>query len=349
MAWESYRVGYVNRIPIAAGGTAFVSLTPSDSAYGLIVPTHLAVQNGRGPERIEVIIDGVKYECGQYSNVAYSIYDGWEAVIINGNNPDVEIFLLDGKHAEAYLGRYTSFPAPLDLTISGGAMYPGAFSFSFAPVIPTGWLLCDGAAVSRTQYIELFAAIGTLYGAGDGSTTFNLPDLIQSGGLFLRAQSGVNPLGNVQAAELLSHNHDLTVNSGGWHTHSASSNDAGSHSHTAQSAGAHTHSLSIDHGGAHTHSLATRSEAGGSYSAAGSFLSGTSSTMNTLTSGSSHQHTGLAMSAGSHTHSTDSQGSHSHTITVNSAGSHSHTGSIGNTGGAENRPVNMALLPLIKY
>ena len=42
--------------------------------------------------------------------------------------------------------------------------------------IPAGWLLCDGSAVSRTDYAALFAAIGTLYGTGDGSTTFNLPD-----------------------------------------------------------------------------------------------------------------------------------------------------------------------------
>jgi microcystin-dependent protein len=41
---------------------------------------------------------------------------------------------------------------------------------------PTGWLLCDGSAVSRTTYAALFAAIGTSHGSGDGSTTFNLPD-----------------------------------------------------------------------------------------------------------------------------------------------------------------------------
>lgn len=49
-----------------------------------------------------------------------------------------------------------------------------AFAGSAAPV---GWLLCDGSAVSRTTYAVLFAAIATAYGAGDGSTTFNLPDL----------------------------------------------------------------------------------------------------------------------------------------------------------------------------
>lgn len=41
-----------------------------------------------------------------------------------------------------------------------------------------GFLLCDGSAISRAQYPELFAAIGTNYGAGDGSTTFNLPNFI---------------------------------------------------------------------------------------------------------------------------------------------------------------------------
>lgn len=43
--------------------------------------------------------------------------------------------------------------------------------------VPEGFLLCNGAAISRTTYAKLFAAIGTLYGAGDGATTFNLPDL----------------------------------------------------------------------------------------------------------------------------------------------------------------------------
>lgn len=42
--------------------------------------------------------------------------------------------------------------------------------------IPQGYLLCDGSAISRTDYASLFAVIGTIYGAGDGSTTFNLPN-----------------------------------------------------------------------------------------------------------------------------------------------------------------------------
>ena len=48
---------------------------------------------------------------------------------------------------------------------------------AFAHEVPTGWLQCNGAAVSRTTYARLFKKIGTKYGAGDGSTTFNLLDL----------------------------------------------------------------------------------------------------------------------------------------------------------------------------
>ena len=44
--------------------------------------------------------------------------------------------------------------------------------------VPDGWLLCDGSAISRTDYAELYAVIGDTYGAGDGSTTFNLPNLV---------------------------------------------------------------------------------------------------------------------------------------------------------------------------
>lgn len=57
-------------------------------------------------------------------------------------------------------------------TIKPGYMLPYAGSD-----IPDGYLLCNGAAVSRTTYKDLFNRIGTTYGAGDGSTTFNLPDV----------------------------------------------------------------------------------------------------------------------------------------------------------------------------
>lgn len=60
------------------------------------------------------------------------------------------------------------------------ALLEGAPTGSVMPyagsTAPTGWLICDGSAISRTTYADLFAVIGTTYGAGDGSTTFKLPD-----------------------------------------------------------------------------------------------------------------------------------------------------------------------------
>jgi len=57
----------------------------------------------------------------------------------------------------------------------------GTLQLYAGSVYPTGWARADGAAVSRTTYAGLFAIIGTTYGAGDGSTTFNLPNLLSSG------------------------------------------------------------------------------------------------------------------------------------------------------------------------
>jgi microcystin-dependent protein len=71
-------------------------------------------------------------------------------------------------------------------TIIEGELIPAATINQWAPpgvivqyagvTAPDGWFICDGSAISRTTYADLFAAIGTRYGTGDGSTTFNLPD-----------------------------------------------------------------------------------------------------------------------------------------------------------------------------
>ncbi len=60
------------------------------------------------------------------------------------------------------------------------AIRPGTVFMTAGPTVPAGWLLCDGSAVSRTTYAALFGEIGTTWGAGDGTTTFNLPP----GGVF---------------------------------------------------------------------------------------------------------------------------------------------------------------------
>jgi microcystin-dependent protein len=87
---------------------------------------------------------------------------------------------------------------------------PGAAGIFFMQTAPAGWLACDGSAVSRATYANLFAAIGTLYGAGDGSTTFNLPN---AQGVGLRGWDngrGLDParvFGSYQPDTFASHTH----------------------------------------------------------------------------------------------------------------------------------------------
>lgn len=79
----------------------------------------------------------------------------------------------------------------------GGGVAAGAVEYFAGSAAPAGWLACNGAAVSRTAYAALFLAIGTTYGVGDGSTTFNLPELR---GEFLR---GLDSGRGVDAARVL--------------------------------------------------------------------------------------------------------------------------------------------------
>lgn len=74
------------------------------------------------------------------------------------------------KQARTNIGAVTLTDIKTSL-IPAGTLIPYA-----GKTLPAGWLLCNGAAVSRTTYADLFAAIGTTYGTGNGSTTFNLPN-----------------------------------------------------------------------------------------------------------------------------------------------------------------------------
>ena len=95
-----------------------------------------------------------------------------------------------------------------------GMVPSGTVLYFAGQTAPAGWLKANGAAVSRTAYAALFAAIGTTYGAGDGRSTFNLPDLR---GEFLRGWDdgrGVDAgrvFGSAQAHALQSHQHGLAM------------------------------------------------------------------------------------------------------------------------------------------
>lgn len=107
---------------------------------------------------------------------------------------------------------------------------------------PAHWLLCRGQAVSRTTYADLFAAIDTQFGVGDGSTTFNLPDLRG------RVPMGQDNMGGVDAARVTAAstgggNADTLGGVGGAETHTLVSGEMPAHVHNVN--GAHTPSGAV--------------------------------------------------------------------------------------------------------
>lgn len=162
----------------------------------------------------------------------------------------------------------------------------GAVSQFAGAVAPDGWLLCDGSAVSRTTYARLFAVIGTTYGAGNGTTTFNLPNL-----------KGRVPVGRDAAqAEF-----DVLGETGGAKTHALTVAQMPSHDHggSTGSAGAHTHNVQTNDDG----TFITGTSGDRSLPATGS---GTFRYVIEGTSGSTRRI--VTASAGAHSHSIGAQG-----------------------------------------
>lgn len=105
-----------------------------------------------------------------------------------------------------------------------GAIPVGGGMDYFGAVAPSGWLFADGSAVSRTTYASLFAAVGTTYGAGDGTTTFNLPDRRGRVSVMKGPNALVNTLGNNDGVAVANrrpqhrhtpHSHTITEGGGG--------------------------------------------------------------------------------------------------------------------------------------
>jgi microcystin-dependent protein len=119
-----------------------------------------------------------------------------------------------------------------------GLLVPTGTVLDFAgSAAPTGFILCNGAAVSRTTYSALFAVLSTTYGAGDGSTTFNVPDC--RGRVSLAVGQGTGLTNRVLAASGGEENHQLTQAELASHTHIQ---DA--HGHALADAG-HSHNTSF--------------------------------------------------------------------------------------------------------
>lgn len=178
--------------------------------------------------------------------------------------------------------------------VSGGVPYaaasttPAGTIFDFAgSSLPSGYLWCYGQAISRTTYATLFGAIGTAYGTGDGSTTFNVPDMRG------RVRIGLDNMGGVSADRITATAADSLNNTGGG---LETTTAAGSVSGTAGTTGSTTITTSTMP--AHTHTQNVPSSP-----------SGGSQKMPQADSGADNSG---SQSGGIETASTGSGGSHSH-------------------------------------
>ena len=179
---------------LSGGGTGNVTISHADTSSQSSV-------NGSGRTYIQDItldtyghVTGISSATETVSNqTAAEILTAIKTVDGSGSGLDAD--LLDGQHADQL--------APL-----------GAVQMFATSTAPSGWLKANGAAISRSTYSNLFAAIGTTFGNGNGATTFNLPDLR---GEFLRAWDdgrGVDSgrgFGSSQSDEIQSHNHSFGV------------------------------------------------------------------------------------------------------------------------------------------
>ena len=245
------------------------------------------------------------------------------------------------------------------------------------PNAPSGWLTCDGRAISRTTYAALFAVIGGYWGAGDGSTTFNLPNMIGRSAIgpgSMTDQAGFSVSFDFGASEGYVYNnilqanlpaYNLVTDTQGFHYHGGGTADSGPwnsvsdaqgyhvHGNWTEPANAdHTHTGYTDSQGAHQHNVNV--PVGGNTSTGGPISPGASSA-NWLTDVQGvHQHAVQTYGmSNSHQHQIDGDGSHQHNVTITAHnhgiygdGNHAHNVNLG--GGSQALEVLNPVLVVTK-
>lgn len=222
---------------------------------------------------------------------------------------------------------------------------PGTYRWQAGAGAPPGWLVPDGSAIFRAAYAALFTAIGTTYGAGDGATTFNLPNIVgrtlfaqDAAGAILTASSGLaGTLGSaggsagvvLTAAHLPSGNFGGSTGAAGGHDHGGSVAAAGTHSHggATVAAGGHTHGASADSQGSHAHSGTAQSAGDHAHNLNFNVQNAYGAGAQITTGQAASNSTGQTQNAGAHTHplAIDAAGLHTHNLTINGVADHAHT------------------------
>lgn len=186
-------------------------------------------------------------------------------------------------------------------------MPTGSICIYSGQTAPTGWLICDGTAISRTLYSRLYSVINTLYGSGDGVLTFNLPNLQER---IPVGKTSITNLGNVggnnsvtlSVENLPSHSHTGTTESGGIHNHTGTTTTDGLHTHNSNATGGQ-----------------------------GNFGLCLANGLNTAVS-TDNSSGELNLWRTPDALSIYSSGSHSHTLNINNDGDHTHTFTTNTTG-----------------
>jgi len=267
---------------------------------------------------------------------------------------------------EPVVGTDASTKAYVDAQVAGGVP-AGLISAYGGSSAPGGYLLCDGAEISRATYNDLFLVISTAYGVGNGTTTFDLPDLRQrfplgkavsgTGGTLGDTGGSIDPTINIAHTHALgSHTHDI----GHSHANTIATAVGGDHTHTM---GTHTHTADHNHGAVTSGGGSAHSHSGPSHTHSFSDTSGgpssTSSPYNksgvSVVGSSTHTHYVSGTTGSGGTGSTGSDSSHTHSVDLlnkvvttsakdpgdtNTSATHSHsvTGGVtdktGNSGSA---------------
>ena len=186
---------------------------------------------------------GDSLDNGQHNQVTFNLATSDPAT--SGTNGVVYTKAIGGNTELFYedsTGRVTQ------LTSGGAIGLTGEVKTWLLPTAPTGYLLANGQAVSRTTYAALFALLGTTFGIGDGSTTFNVPDMRA------RGLAGYDP-GNATGLLTLSTAQGISAatigNTGGEQGHTLITGELASHNHGVTDPG-HTHPVTDPH---HAHAI----------------------------------------------------------------------------------------------
>lgn len=197
------------------------------------------------------------------------------------------VYLLkNGPDLMALGGITTESKANLVVPVGGLIPFGGAFGNT-----PDNWLACDGAAVSRTDYAELFAAIGTTHGVGDGSTTFNVPDC--RGRAVLGAGQGASLTDRALGVKVGNETHALSTSEIASHSHSSgsfSASTAGNHRHAPEGGGQFVRNIypSTTSWDAYSPNLHLEMNGGGNTAYAGNHSHSVSGTSGSAGSGNAH-------------------------------------------------------------